>query len=132
MSPIANMLIQIKNAQSIGREDISIPFSAMKMRIAEILKENGYLENVENKKKKGRKAELPYLNLRLKYIDGRGTIKGIKLISKPSRRVYASKADLKPVKSGIGLSVVSTPRGVMAGKEAKKHGIGGEILFEIW
>jgi small subunit ribosomal protein S8 len=132
MSPIANMLIQIKNAQSAGLETIDVPFSAMKFKIAEILKKKGFIEEVENKKKKAHKAEVSFLDLKLKYTDGKGAINGIKLVSKPSRRIYAGKSDLKSVKSGFGISVISTPKGIMTGDEARKAGVGGEIIFEIW
>jgi small subunit ribosomal protein S8 len=132
MSPIANMLIQIKNAQSAGLESIAVPFSKMKLKIAEILKNRGYLEEVESKKRKALRKEVPFLAIRLKYTDGVGVINGIKFISKPSRRMYAGKDDLRQVRSGFGFSVISTPNGIMTGDEAKKAGVGGEMLFEIW
>lgn len=132
MSPIANMLIQLKNAQSAGLESIAVPFSEIKLKISEILKDKGFIEDVEKKKRKAHKAEVDYLDINLKYEDGKGAINGIKLISKPSRRMYAGKNDLKQVKSGFGLSIISTPKGVMTGSDAKKAGVGGEIIFEIW
>ena len=132
MSPIANMLIQLKNAQSAGLENVAVPYSEMKNKIAEILKEKKFIEEVEVKKRKGRKSEISFLSIKLKYDDGVGAIDGIKFISKPSRRMYAGKADLKPVKSGFGVSVISTPKGIMTGDDAKKAGVGGEMIFEIW
>jgi small subunit ribosomal protein S8 len=132
MSPIANMLVQIKNAQSAGLENVAVPFSEMKFRIAEILKNKGFIENVEKKKKKAHKVEVDFLNIELKYKDGVGAINDIKLISKPSRRMYAGKEALRQVKSGYGISVISTSKGLMTGDDAKKNGIGGETIFEIW
>lgn len=132
MSPIANMLVQIKNAQAVGTASVSVPFSKMKFEIAKILKENGFVDEIEKNAKKSKKTELDFINIKLKYNLGRGEINGIKLISKPSRRLYFGKADLKSVRSGYGLSVISTSKGVMSGDDAKKNGIGGEILFEIW
>jgi len=126
------MLIQIKNAQSAGLESVAVPFSIIKLKIAEILKSKGLIEEVESKKRKAKKTEVPFLAIRLKYTDGVGVINGIKFVSKPSRRMYAGKADLKPIRSGFGFSVISTPKGVMTGDEAKKAGVGGEMLFEMW
>ncbi len=132
MSPIANMLVQLKNAQAVSLGSAVVPFSRMKFEVAKILKERGFIEEVEEKKKKMRKVGAPCLSLKLKYEGGVGAINGIKLVSKPSRRVYAGKGDLKPVKTGYGISVVSTSKGIMTGDEARKAGLGGEVLFEIW
>ncbi len=132
MSPIANMLAQIKNAQLRNHEDVVFPFSKMKLSIAEILKSKGFIEGVDTKKKKMKKAEVDFISIKLKYNDGVGAIDDVKLVSKPSRRVYASKDDLKPVRNGFGISVVSTSKGLMTGEDARKAGIGGELLFEVW
>ena len=132
MSPIANMLVQIKNAQAVGHTEVMLPFSKMKYAIATILKDEGFLASVEQKQKKAKKAEIPYLALALKYVDDHGAINGIRLISKPSRRMYAGKDELPKVKSGYGISVVSTSKGIMTGAQARKEGIGGELIFEIW
>ena len=132
MSPIANMLTQIKNAQAIGREEIFVPFSAMKFNIASVLQREGYIAHVEKKQKKMRKSELPVLSLILKYESGQGRINGVRLVSKPSRRMYAPKDELQKVQNGFGTSVISTSKGIMTGSEARKNGIGGEVLFEIW
>jgi len=132
MSPIANMLTQIKNAQSRGKEEIVLPFSKMTLGIAEILKNKGFVGSVEKKIRKMKKSEINILGVELKYENGIGAIGGIKMISKPSRRVYAGKDDLKPVKNGYGISIISTSKGLMTGEEAKKTGIGGEIICEVW
>jgi len=126
------MLAQIKNAQLRNHEDVVFPFSKMKLSIAEILKSKGFIEGVDTKKKKMKKAEVDFISIKLKYNDGVGAIDDVKLVSKPSRRVYASKDDLKPVRNGFGISVVSTSKGLMTGEDARKAGIGGELLFEVW
>jgi small subunit ribosomal protein S8 len=126
------MLTQIKNAQARGKQEVILHFSKMLFAVAQILKRAGFLEEVNKIKKKKDSSELEFISVRLKYENGIGAIRGIKLISKPSRRIYIGKKDLKPVKEGYGISVISTPRGLMTGDEAKKAGVGGEILFEVW
>ena len=126
------MLTQIKNAQTRGKSEMVLPFSRIKFEIAGILKNKGFINNVDKRKRKTKKSEFDMLAVELKYKDSVGAIEGIKLISKPSRRMYAGKKDLRPVKSGYGISVVSTSKGIMAGEDARKAGLGGEILFEIW
>jgi len=132
MSPIANMLTQIKNAQSRSKEEVVLPFSKMTLGIAEILKNKGFVGGVEKKTKKMKKSEADFISVGLKYENGVGAIGGIKMISKPSRRVYAGKDDLRPVRNGYGISIISTPKGLMTGDEARKMRIGGEIICEIW
>lgn len=132
MVTIADMLIQLKNAQAVGAAEVVLPFSKLKQAIAVLLQSNGFLAGVEQKQKTMRKAELPFLVLKLKYADGVGAIDGVKLISKSSRRVYAGKNQLFKVRSGQGLAIVSTPRGIMTGAAARQAGVGGEVLFEIW
>lgn len=127
MSPIANMLVQIKNAQAVGLEEVVMPFSKMKHDIAIVLQKEGYVKNVEKKQRKMKKAELPFLSLTLG-----NHINGVKLVSKPSRRMYAGKKDLGTIKSGYGVSVVTTSKGIMTGRDARKAGVGGEVIFEIW
>ena len=126
------MLSQIKNAQTRGYDEVILPFSRMKFEIAEILKEKGLVADVDKKKKKTKKSEFDVLAVKLKYNDASAAISEFKLISKPSRRIYRSKYELGSVKSGYGISVVSTSRGLMTGENAKKAGLGGEILFEVW
>ena len=130
--PIGNMLIGIKNAQAVGKENVLIPFSKIKLRILEILKDGGFIENFERRKKKGIKVEHEYLFVTLKYHDKEGAITNFKLVSKPSRHMYVGVEDLKPVRSGYGMAVVSTSKGIMSSKEAKKNNLGGEMLFEVW
>lgn len=131
--PISDMLIRIKNAQAVGNENVSVPFSNMKSRIAQILCEGGFVAAVERRKKKGKKAELEYLSLTLKYgEENRPAISGFKIISKPSRHMYTGAKEIKPVRSGYGVGIISTSKGIMNSKEAKKQNLGGEMLFEVW
>ena len=132
MSPIADMLVQITNAQAVDKESVSLPFSKMKFDIANVMKAGGYLAGVERKKRKTKKSEQELLSLTLKYDEHGPAISGVKLISRPSRRMYIRSSQIKPVRSGYGVAVISTPKGVMSSKEARKQKLGGEILFEIW
>jgi small subunit ribosomal protein S8 len=130
--PISDMLIRIQNAQAVSKGHVSIPFSNLKFKIAGLLKEEGYIGSIEKRTKKYKNSTHDHIELSLKYNDGRGAIDGIKIISKPSRRMYIQAKDIKPVNSGYGVAVISTPTGVMTSKEAKKKNIGGELLFEIY
>lgn len=133
MYPISDMLIRIKNSQAVGKEQVSVPFSKMKLKIAEILKEGGFIQDFEKRKKKIKKSEFDYLFISLKYGDDKiPGLNGFKIISRPSRHLYIGTKDIKSVRSGYGLAVISTSKGVMSSKEAKKQGLGGEILFEVW
>lgn len=133
MDPIANMLTQIKNAQMVSKDQVLVPFSKMKFKIAQVLKEGGFVGEIERKKKKGNKAEHEYLLITLEYREGnKPAISGFKIISKPSRHLYTGVSGLKPVRSGYGLGIVSTSKGVMSFQEARKLGVGGEMLFEVW
>ncbi len=106
----------------------------MIFKIAQILKENNFVDDIENKKRKTKKSEIDYLSIRLKYgkEDGEPGMTGFKLISKPSRHMYVGAKEIKPIRSGYGIAVISTSKGIMSSKEARKQNLGGEILFEIW
>lgn len=132
MDPISDMLVRIKNAQAVRSEHVVIPFSKMKFRIATILKEAGYVADVERKKRKAKKAEIEFLSLALKYDQGDGAVHGIKIVSRPSRHMYIKAKDIKPVRSGYGMAMLSTSKGILTSSEARKAGLGGEVLFEIW
>lgn len=128
MDPIADMLNRIKNAQKIGREIIEIPFSKVKFEVAKIMEKEEFLEKVE---KKGVKTK-QVLVLKLKYRQGVPAIDDLRRLSKPSCRLYIGFAEIKPVKQGYGVAIISTSRGLMTDKEARKNKLGGEILCEIW
>lgn len=123
-----NLLIQLKNAQAVKKENVKIPYSKMDEGVLKILTANNYVESFEKKGQKFKK----YFDVKLKYVENEGVINGIKLISKPSCRIYVGFKDIKPVKRGYGLMVVSTSKGIMSGKEAQKEKVGGVALFKIW
>ena len=131
MSPIADMLTQLKNAQMRGYAEVVLPFSQMKFQIAQILKNKNFVGEVEKRKRKTKKSEFDILAIGLKYNNGVGSITDIKMVSKPSRRMYAGKKTLKPVRQSYGISVVSTSKGLMTGDDARKAGLGGEIICEV-
>lgn len=129
MDPISDMIISIKNAGNSGLSVATFPYSKLKMALAEILKSEGFVKEVSKKGKKISKTievELLYNN------DKSPKINGVNRVSKLSKRVYLGSKDIKPVKNKLGHSIVSTSKGVMTGKEAKKSNLGGEVLFEIW
>ncbi|HEY4475306.1 MAG TPA: 30S ribosomal protein S8 [Candidatus Paceibacterota bacterium] len=123
-----DLLTRIKNSQAAKMEYVKVPFSNADFAIAELLAKRGYLESAA---KKGRMPKR-VIEIKLKYPDGKGAITGVKFKSKSSRRLYLGYRDLRPVKNSYGDSVISTSKGIMTGKEARKQKLGGEILFEIW
>ena len=127
--PIGDLIIRLTNAGAIKKPSVSIPFSNFKMAIAEKLAAVGYVKSIEKKGKKVKKT----LDIVLSYdADGKHKIQGVKRISKPGRRMYKSVLDIVPVRYGFGALILSTPKGIMTDKEAKKEKVGGEALFEIW
>lgn len=123
-----DLLAKIKNAQAVKKESVKLPYSNMDYAVAEVLASHKFLDGAF---KKGRMPKR-VLDLKLKYKDGKGVIEGVRILSKPSRRLYTGYKDIKPVRQGYGLLILSTPKGVMDGKSAKKQKLGGQLLFEIW
>ncbi|MFA5778101.1 MAG: 30S ribosomal protein S8 [Candidatus Paceibacterota bacterium] len=128
MDPISNMIIIMKNGSLANKESVSIPFSKMKNAIGECLKKAGYVSEVSKKVKKGQ----PVLEVGLIYVDKKPKIAEVERISKQSRRVYFGMKDIHSVRNGSGLLVLSTPKGILSGKDARKEQVGGEALFRIW
>ena len=127
--PIADFIIRLKNAGAVKKTSVSVPFSILKMAVAEKLKDAGYVKAVEKKGKKVRKT----LDVVLEYSEtGSHKIAGVKRISKPGRRVYKSVREIRPVRYGHGALILSTPKGIMTDTEARQEKVGGEALFEIW
>ena len=125
--PIADMLTRIRNASAVKKQEVVLPLSRVKFEIAKILENEGYLAGVE--KTEGPK---PSLKLQLRYgIDG-PAVRAVKRVSKPGRRVYVPKTSLPKVLNDIGIAVVSTSAGLMTNKEARKRGLGGEIVCEVY
>jgi small subunit ribosomal protein S8 len=127
--PVADLLTRLRNANMSYKEEITIPSSSLKERVAEILAREGYLADIavdgEGKDRN--------ITVRLKYGPNRErTITGLKRISKPGRRVYAGRGELPRVRGGLGIAILSTSRGLMTDRQAKKQGIGGEVLAYVW
>lgn len=128
--PIADMLTRIRNAMAVRKPEVVLPYSKMKMSIAEILQKTGYIKKTE--KIEGGKGNQGEIRLVLKYNGKEPAINNIKKISKPGRRIYASKDNLPKVLNNLGIAIISTPQGIMTNKEAKKNNLGGEIICEIY
>jgi small subunit ribosomal protein S8 len=127
--PIADMLTRIRNANTANHQTVDIPASKMKKAIAEILKEEGFIREVELR------AEGPQSTLRvtLKYgPEKEKVITGLRRISRPGLRVYSSRSEIPRVLGGLGLVIISTSKGIMSGKRAKREGYGGEVLAYVW
>lgn len=128
MDSISNMIITIKNASLVGKQSVFIPYSKIKNAIALCLKKEGYISEVSKKTKNGQ----PMIEVGLIYLDGKPKIQEVARISKQSRRVYLGMKDIHSVRNGSGLLVLSTPKGILSGKEARKEQVGGEALFKLW
>jgi small subunit ribosomal protein S8 len=132
--PIADMLTRIRNANMVGKTLVSMPSSKIKVEIARILKEEGYIESYEVVE--GDSPAKKTLRVRLKYVgerrNRRPVITGLERVSRPGRRIYTKKEDIPWVLSGMGIAILSTPKGVMTGQQARKLGVGGEILCKVW
>ncbi|MDD5721059.1 MAG: 30S ribosomal protein S8 [Candidatus Pacebacteria bacterium] len=128
MDSISNMIIIMKNGSLAGKESVSFPYSKMKNAIGECLKKAGYISEISKKVKKGQSV----LEVGLIYTDKKPKITEVERISKQSRRVYFGMKDIHSVRNGTGLLVLSTPKGILSGKEARKEQVGGEALFRIW
>lgn len=127
--PIADLLTRIRNANMAKKAGVSVPASNMKKKIVEILHEEGYIGsfNVEEDGKQG------VINIELKYSkDKERVITGLKRISKPGLRVYAQKADIPRVLGGLGMAIISTSNGILTDKQARKLGVGGEVICYVW
>lgn len=128
MDTIADMLTSIRNAQAVHKEIVRIPFSKIKLEIAKILEKEGFTNKTERKGKKIKK----FIEITLKYEGKEPAISGLKKVSKPGQRIYVGAQEIRPVRSGYGISIVSTSKGLMAGKEARRQNLGGEIMCKIW
>ena len=132
--PIADMLTRVRNSVLTGQSLVAMPCSKIKVEIARILKEEGYIEGFEVVD-----GELPTkktLRLRLKYVGERrhrrSVITGLERVSRPGRRIYTRKIEIPWVLSGLGIAIISTPKGVMTGQRARQLNVGGEILCKVW
>jgi len=128
VDPISDMLTRIRNAQAVSHETVVIPFSKLKLNLAKILEKEGLVDKVSIQGRKVKKV----IEIKLKYKNGQSVIDNLKRVSKPGRRIYIRKDKLRPIRQGYGLAVISTSKGLMTNEEAKKKGLGGEVLCEIW
>jgi len=130
--PIADMLTRIRNAVMVGHSTVTMPHSKTKVAIAQILKDEGYIADVAVQE--GQPAS--FIVITLKYWgsrrERRPVITDLKRVSKPGRRVYVGKDDIPWVLSGMGISILTTPRGIMTGQQARRQGVGGEVLCYVW
>lgn len=123
------MLTSIRNAQAVKKEAVSVPYSKIKMEIVNILVQEKFIKEADHKGKKTKKT----IDMILNYGEnGDPAIKNIKRISKPSQRIYVASNKIKPVRNGFGIKILTTPKGVMTDKSARKEKVGGEILCEVW
>jgi len=127
--PIGDMLARIRNAAMRKRSKVLTPASRMRERVLEVLQSEGYIRGFSVVQQPG---AFPQFEVELKYFDGEPVIAEISRVSKPGRRVYASIADLKPVKNGLGISILSTPKGVMSDSAARSANVGGEVLCQVY
>jgi small subunit ribosomal protein S8 len=132
--PISDMLTRIRNGVMAGHSQVAMPSSKIKTEIAKILKEEGFIENFEVAD--GERTGFKVLRIKIKYVgerrERRPVISGLERVSKPGRRIYTKKQDIPWVLSGIGVAILSTPKGVMTGQRARQLGVGGEILCKVW
>ena len=129
--PISDMLTRIRNAQLVGHAEVSMPASRLKASIAQVLKDEGYIEDFAVREKggaNGKGGAMKELAIGLKYYAGRPVIERLERVSKPGLRVYRSRDDIPRVMNGLGVAIISTSRGVMTDRKARADGVGGEVL----
>ena len=129
---LSDMLVRIRNAAMVGKATVAVPMSKLNERVAQILKDEGYLDGFQVVGD----GAIKTLNLTLRYFGERRsrkpTVTGLKRISKPGKRVYSRSDSLKPILNGLGISILSTSKGVISDREARTQKLGGEILCELW
>jgi len=127
--PLSDMIARIKNAAQRSRSKVLTPASKLRARVLDVLKDEGYIRGYELLEVPG---EFPQFEIELKYFDGQPVIAEISRVSKPGRRVYSSIKDLKPIKNGLGIAILSTPKGVMSDNAAREANVGGEVLCRVY
>ena len=127
--PLSDMIARIKNAALRQRSSVRTPASKLRAHVLDVLKDEGYIRGYEVVETPG---EFPQFEIELKYFDGQPVIAEIARVSKPGRRVYSSIKDLKPIKNGLGISILSTPKGVMSDTAAREANVGGEVLCRVY
>ena len=125
--PIADMLTRIRNAQAVQKPGVTMPSSKLKVAIANVLKDEGYIDSFEI----AGTAAKPVLNITLKYYAGRPVIERIERVSKPGLRIYKGRHDIPQVMNGLGVAIISTPQGLMTDRKARANGVGGEVICYV-
>jgi small subunit ribosomal protein S8 len=125
--PIADMLTRIRNAQMVEKPSVAMPSSKLKVAIAKVLKEEGYIDDFAVRGS----AEKPELEIALKYYAGQPVIEHLERVSRPGLRIYRGRHDIPSVMNGLGVAIVTTPRGVMTDRKARQVGVGGEVLCYV-
>ena len=132
--PISDMLTRIRNSIMAGHQTVSLPSSNMKLSIVKILQEEGFIKDFEEVQVEGKPTKT--IRIRLKYVgvrrDRKPVIAGLRRVSSPGRRVYVGKKEIPWVQAGLGVAILTTPKGVMTGGRARQLGVGGEVLCEVW
>ena len=126
--PIADLFTRIRNAHLAKHDEVRVPLSRMKLEIVKIIKAEGYIHDFETLSD-DRQGQI---RIRLKYSGGVAAIQGIERVSRPSLRIYRGKKDIPKVLNGLGVTIVSTPSGIMTGSACRRAGVGGEVLCSIW
>lgn len=126
--PIADMLTRIRNALAAGKAEVSMPSSTMKVAVANVMKQEGYVDDVKVEKE----GNKPTLTVKLRYYQGKPVIEMLQRVSRPGLRQYKGKTDLPKVMGGLGVAIVSTSKGVMTEREAAKNGVGGEVICHVF
>ncbi len=126
--PITDMLNQIRNAEAVAKTEVLLPFSKLKNQIGLILAQEGFVAEV----KKIAKDKSRVMKIVLKYDNGIPAIEGAKRVSKPGQRIYVKNSEIKKVRGGFGISIISTPKGLMTNNQARKAKLGGEVMLEVW
>lgn len=128
VDPIADTLNRIRNAQAVLHSTVDVPFSNLKFEIAKILEKERFVKKIEKKGKKTKRA----IEITLKYVDKAPAISGLRRISKSGQRIYLGSEKIKRVRGGYGMAIISTSKGLMTDKEARKQKLGGEVICEVW
>ncbi len=132
--PISDMLTRIRNSIMAGHQTVSLPSSKMKLSIVKIFQEEGFIKDFEEVQVEGKPTKT--IRIRLKYVgvrrDRKPVIAGLRRVSSPGRRVYVGKKEIPWVQAGLGVAILTTPKGVMTGGRARQLGVGGEVLCEVW
>lgn len=126
--PISDMLTRIRNAQTAGHDQLTLPASRVKLKIAEILKQEGYIQDYE-RHDEGHQGRI---DIQLKWHQGQPAIEGLRRVSRPGQRRYARSSEIPKVRNGLGIMIVSTSKGMMTDRAARKAGVGGELICSIW